>query len=222
MDRVAVVTAVAGGHDNHQHHLYYVDNVDYLFFTDGSVHRPDERWLELPLPDVGPVDSRRAAKLPKLNPHAIPILNQYRYIIWIDGSMAIASPTFIEEILSYLQRGIIMSPHFDGRFCGYSEAAIRNGKYANEPLEEQVAFYKSEGFPMNYGLCEAGVHAKDMTYPRVKEFGEIWFQQNLEFSYNDQVSFGYSLWKSGLEADYLPRSWREYSWVHLDIHTTED
>jgi len=42
------------------------------------------------------------------------------------------------------------SPHFDGRHCAYGEATIRPPKYANEPLDEQVAFYQSEGFPYEY------------------------------------------------------------------------
>jgi hypothetical protein len=36
-------------------------------------------------------------------------------------------------------------------------------KYANEPLDEQCDFYRSEGFPEQYGLYECGVSARDLT-----------------------------------------------------------
>ena len=73
-----------------------------------------------------------------------------------------------------------------------------------------------------YGLYECGVSVRDLTNPKVKELGELWHQQNLTWSYQDQVSFPYCLWKTGLEPDVLPRSFRDMSWIYLASHKNPD
>lgn len=216
MNDTAVVTCITGGFDSvvEQPDL----DVDYIFYTDGSV-MPDKDscWQAMNLPESN-LDPRRRAKQPKLHPHSFSELTEYNYVIWIDGSMHIKSSKFVEEIKSYLKNGLVLSPHMDDRHCGYGEATIRVGKYANEPLQEQCEFYLSEGFPYDYGLYEAGVQARDMTTPGLSDFGECWLQQNLDWSYNDQVSCGYALWKTNFTPDVLPRSWRKFDWLSMNLH----
>lgn len=223
MSEIAVVTAVAGDYDHIGSHQHYRSGVDYLFFTDGRSMPKDPQWEVVPLPDINVLDHRRLAKFPKLNPHYFEALRDYDYVIWIDGSMQIIHNNFVDDLLSYMKgSGLLLSPHFDGRDCGYGEATIRPKKYVNEPLDEQCAHYRSQGFPEHYGLWEAGLHARDMRSALVKTFGEIWLDENLAWSYQDQVSLGYSLWRSGLTPDVLPRSFRDFKWVHLNAHKSED
>jgi hypothetical protein len=219
--KTVICTAVTGDYDYSIQSLF-IDGVDYLYFTD-NVNHPDipSPWQVRQLGDEG-WDNRRRSKRPKLNPHSIPELNQYKYMIWIDGDMGIVNENFVVEIMSYMQNGFVASPHFDGRHCAYGEATIRPPKYANEPLDEQVAFYISEGFPTEYGLYECGVSARDLTNPKVKELGELWHRQNLTWSYQDQVSFPYCLWKVGLEPDVLPKSFRDMNWIYLSAHKNPD
>lgn len=221
INNTAVCTAVTGGYD-YQTSSVFLHGVDYIYFTDGkspfSITHP---WKEIILGDEH-LDNRRRSKRPKLNPHSIDILNNYKYLIWIDGDMQIVSPIFISQILSYLKNGFVISPHFDGRSCAYGEATIRPMKYANEPLDEQIAFYREEGFPENYGLYECGVSARDMTNEKVRELGEFWYGQNIEWSYQDQVSLPYCFWKLGYKPDVLPKSFRDFEWVHINAHTRED
>lgn len=223
-----ICTAVAGGYDIcwKQPHI---DGVDYIFFTDGQ--SPNEivsPWIPHLLPDSDAhLDSRRRSKRPKLNPHSIPILNNYKYLIWIDGEMSVQNVNFVPEILSYMKNGFVVSPHPDalgnpGRYCAYGEATIRPPKYANEPLDEQCDFYRSEGFPENYGLYACGLSARDMSNPKVKEVGELWLEQNLTWSYQDQVSFPYCLWKVGFEPDTLPMTLYHSGWVSLNLHLREN
>jgi hypothetical protein len=216
-----ICTAVTGDYD-YSIQSIFIDGVDYLYFTD-NVNHPDipSPWQVRQLGDEN-WDNRRRSKRPKLNPHSIPELNQYKYMIWIDGDMGIINENFVLEIMSYMKNGFVASPHFDGRHCAYGEATIRPPKYASEPLDEQVALYMSEGFPTEYGLYECGVSARDLTNPKVKELGELWHQQNLTLSYQDQVSFPYCLWKTGLEPDVLPRTFRDMNWIYLSSHKNPD
>jgi hypothetical protein len=61
-----------------------------------------------------------------------------------------------------------------------------------------------------------------MTNHEVKQLGKIWYQQNITWSYQDQVSLPYCLWKTGYKPDVLPKSFREYNWVRINAHKRED
>lgn len=214
-----IVTAVTGNYD-YLLEQKIIKGVDYIYFTDKNIAVP-QPWMPVLLGDEH-LDNRRRSKRPKLNPHSIPLLTSYKYLIWIDGDMAITNEKFVLEIMSYMNNGFVISPHFDNRHCAYGEATIRPPKYAKEPLDEQVAFYKSENFPEQYGLYECGVSARDMTNPAVKELGELWHQQNLTWSYQDQVSLPYCLWKTKFEPDVLPTTWRSMNWIYLSAHKNPD
>jgi hypothetical protein len=218
-NNTVIVTAVTGSYD-YILKQEKIDGVDYIYFTDQNISVPP-LWTPVLLGDEH-LDNRRRSKRPKLNPHSIPMLTHYKYLIWIDGDMSIVNKDFVSEIMSYMKNGFVVSPHFDNRHCAYGEATIRPPKYAKEPLDEQVAFYKSEGFPEQYGLYECGISARDMTNPLVKEVGALWHEQNLTWSYQDQVSFPYCLWKNSYKPDVLPQSFRNYNWVHISAHTRED
>jgi hypothetical protein len=223
-----ICTAVTGGYDYAfgQPHL---PGVDYIFFTDGNSPNPiPSPWKIEILPECDShLDNRRRSKRPKLNPHSIPILNNYKYVIWIDGEMQILNPNFVQEIMSYMDNGFVASLHPDaavpnGRYCAYGEATIRPPKYAKEPLDAQCDFYRSEGFPENYGLYACGLSARDMTNEKVKQIGELWHEQNLTWSYQDQVSFPYCLWKYDFQPDILPRTLYDMGWLCLNLHKKED
>lgn len=214
-----IVTAVTGDYD-YLLEQKIIKGVDYIYFTDKNIAVP-QPWMPVLLGDEH-LDNRRRSKRPKLNPHSIPLLASYKYLIWIDGDMGIINENFVLEIMSYMNNGFVISPHFDNRHCAYGEATIRPPKYAKEPLDEQVAFYRSENFPEQYGLYECGVSARDMTNPAVKELGELWHQQNLTWSYQDQVSLPYCLWKTKFEPDVLPTTWRSMNWIYLSAHKNPD
>lgn len=221
---VAVVTCVTDDHDHIGDHKY-MDGVDYIFFTDGMSMPLEDRWTSILLdPEVVPtdLDPRRRSKYPKIYPWFSPLLKSYEYVIWIDGSMQILDKFFPMKIIDHMSdKGWIISPHFDGRDCAYGEATIRPPKYASEPLDEQVAHYRREGFPEHYGLYECGVQARKMNAPEIEDLGRMWLEENLAWSYQDQVSLPYVLWKAEFQPDVLAKSWRDYGWLHVNAHRSE-
>lgn len=219
--KTVICTAVCGAYE-HSISPALVDGVDYIYFTDGKSNFPIIKpWKEIVLGDEH-LDNRRRSKRPKLNPHSVPELMGYKYMVWIDGSMTITNPNFVSEIMEYMVNGYVASPHFDNRHCAYGEATIRPQKYANEPLDAQVEFYRSQGFPEQYGLYECGLSARDMSNFKVRELGELWHEQNINWSYQDQVSFPYCLWKINFQPDVLSKSFRDYNWVVVNAHKRED
>lgn len=218
----AICTSVFGDIDYHNTQMM-VSGVQYFYITDGLNDPPaDYNWqIHYPILDNFPYDNRRKSKIAKIIPHFFEFLDQFKYVIWIDGDMQINNPNFVPEILSYMKNGLVISPHFDNRDCAYGEATIRPAKYQNEPMDEQVEFYKSEGFPEHMGLYECGVMAREIGNPAVREMTEEWMEQNLTWSYQDQVSFPYVLWKTGFKPDVLPKSFRDFNWVHINAHKHE-
>lgn len=219
----AVCTSVFGAHDYIGEQIM-IDGVDYHYITDGLADPSPSFGWHVWHPDLSDFkyDDRRKSKIAKIYPYAFDFLEKYKYLIWIDGDMQIINANFVPEVLSHLNHGLVMSPHFDGRDCAYGEASIRPAKYKNEPISEQVDFYKSEGFPEHAGLYECGVMARDMTNEAVKKVAMLWMEQNLTWSYQDQVSFPYSIWKLGYKPDLLPQSFRNYNWVLINAHRRED
>lgn len=219
--KIAVYTAVIGDFEHLGDHDYE-DGVDYLFFTDGHQYPINPRWQPQILTHFKHVHPRRLSKLPKHNPHFFDVLRRYRYVVWIDGDMQIAKPTFVSEIMSLMDNGMVISPHFDNRHCAYGEATIRPPKYQSEPMDEQVQYYMHRGFPENFGLYETGVIARDMTDPRVQMLGQQWYIHNMVLSYQDQVSLPFVMWDMGYRPSELPQSFREYNWVAINAHKFED
>lgn len=222
-NNTVVYTCVTNGFDYHGEQVM-IDGVDYIYFTDGVDDPPAHFGWDIFHIDVAllhDLDPRRRAKIVKVNPFVSETLKPYRYSIWIDGGIQITSESFVPEILEYLDNGMVVSPHFDGRNCAYGEATIRPPKYVNEPLDAQVSFYRGEGFPEGYGLYECGVMARDMGSSDVQNVSELWLKQNLEWSYQDQVSLPYVFWKYGYEPDVLPKSFRDFNWVHVNAHRKE-
>lgn len=214
-NNTAVITAVTDNYDHMGDHQY-TPGVDYYFFTDGTSFPLEKQWVVVQLPELKQLNHRRLSKLPKIHPHYFPFLRKYKYIIWIDGDMQITTYMFPEEILSHMDNGLVISPHFDGRNDAYGEA--RPNKYPGEPVEVQVDYYLEDGFPHAYGLYECGVMARDMTAPGMEAFEKEWLLQNMLFAPQDQLSMPYSLWKTGIDYDRLPKTFRDYGWVHINAH----
>lgn len=217
-----VVTAVTGSYDQPKPHAGRLDGVDYIAYSDGTFEQPG--WQNVLLENPLGLNARMLAKGPKTNPHLYKELRDYKYMVWIDGSMIILQPTFVTDLLSHLRNGFVVSPHYDQRYCGYGEGelSMQLPKYPAEVIRQQMNYYEAEGFPRQYGLYAMGISARDMTNPRVAEVGALWYQQNLTWSFQDQVSFPYVLWRLNYQPDPLPMRFWDYYWVNISNHISED
>ena len=218
--KIAVFTAVITDFE-HLGTQLFEDGVDYLYFTDGTSKPVEDKWQIVTLDKFNHIHPRRVSKFVKHVPHMFPELQKYKYTIWIDGDMQIIKPNFVEQIMCFLDEGLLLSPHFDQRHCAYGEATIRPPKYQTEPMDAQVDYYRQRGFPEDWGLYETGVMARDMTDPIVKELGMRWFIQNMIFSYQDQVSLPFCLWDMQYQPSVLPTSFRDFNWVTINAHKHE-
>jgi hypothetical protein len=187
--RACVVTACYGGVDTVLRRPATQDiPVDWVCFTD----QPD---LAVPAPwQVVHAPPRfahpgLAAKVHKTTPTV-----DATDVVWIDASIEVTSRSFVRAALAARHDGIATFKH-PRRQCIYDEAEAslgseaQGGKYADQPLLDQVAAYRAEGHPEHGGLYACGVVAWDLANPRAVELGRQWLAECERWSWQDQLSF---------------------------------
>jgi hypothetical protein len=133
-------------------------------------------------------------------------LRSYRYTIWIDGNLQITTDTFAAQLLDVPNlSGLALFRHPD-RDNVVDEAAVSASmrKYAGLPLAEQVQHYQRRGYPGTNGLYACGVLVRDGAVRRIRRLDRKWMRENERWTYQDQLSLPYLLWKLRLEPSIIP------------------
>lgn len=109
--------------------------------------------------------------------------------IWIDGSMQVTTSRYVERCLEYLgDDDWAMVPH-PSRSCIYTEAdysATLTWRYDGPSILAQAEFYR-KFHPAGYGLFATGNNVRRHT-PGVIKWGELWWEEILNWSHQDQLS----------------------------------
>jgi hypothetical protein len=85
------------------------------------------------------------------------------------------------------------------RNCIYDEALFSASmpKYRKQPLMGQVESYQAEGYPAGNGLMAAGLIVRDARRNDLSSINEMWWQENLLWTFQDQLSLPVVLWRLG-------------------------
>ncbi len=153
-------------------------------------------------------------------------LPEYDASVYIDGNYLIKKDIrpLVEKVFSNAPMGIFdHNQCSDARNCVYDEydAIIslqhKRGKLKDDPLimKQQIQYYKNEGYPKNQGLIFAAVLIRKHHIPIVDNTMEFWYNQILNWSKRDQLSFNYSAWKTGLKSYYIPGNLRRHEYFFL-------
>jgi hypothetical protein len=177
--------------------------VDFICFTDDRTLKAPGCWQVRPR---APRDKhpRLAAKWFKMRPDKE--LPQYRYTIWIDGSVSLSTDAFAEEAMAALNgSGLALFRHPDrDNIDDEVSASTPMRKYEGLPLREQVEHYRKRGYPGNHGLYASGVLVRDSADRRIRRLGRLWMRENVRRSYQDQLSLPYLLWKLRISPGVIP------------------
>lgn len=205
-NKLVIYTAFTGDYDTLKHPDVIDDNCDYICFTDNPDLESD-LWKIIPMED-SILDNNRKAKQYKLLPHKY--LKDYKYSFWLDGTFKIKG-----SIREYIYKNIransnmLVVVHTE-RDCVYEEydASKIIPRYPRAVMEEQVEYYRSQGFPEHYGLGVMGALFRQHNHPDVIKVMEDWWDENIKFTNQDQLSFAYVCWKN----DFHPSVSRIYYW----------
>lgn len=141
-------------------------------------------------------DPVRDSRMHKILSH---LFIEDEWSLWVDGSVELKLTP--EEILNkYKDRGDLIVSRHHSRNCIYKEASVilQNGMDRPEIVRDQIDQYQKEGYPDENGLYETGCLLRRNTR-EVNRFNEFWWAQLCRYSRRDQLSFAYSVWKTGLK-----------------------
>lgn len=205
-NKIAIYTAFTGDYDTLKQPDVIDENCDYICFTDNAELTSD-LWKIIPM-EESILDNNRKAKQYKLLPHKY--LKDYKYSFWLDGTFKIKG-----SIREYIYKNIranskmLVVVHTE-RDCVYEEydASKIIPRYPRAVMEEQIEYYRSQGFPEHYGLGVMGALFRQHNHPDVVQVMEDWWDENIKFTNQDQLSFAYVSWKN----DFHPSVSRIYYW----------
>jgi hypothetical protein len=143
--------------------------------------------------------------------------------IGVDGSMRIKCPTFVKDMRSNLANGDwAMFIHPD-RDCIYDEADLSATlfKYQGLPIFPQVDAYRST-VPPHCGLYAcATITRREPLAERLGQVHDLWWEENLKWTYQDQLSLPYVLRKVGkCEPQHILGDLRRNIWFDIIRHNT--
>jgi hypothetical protein len=197
----AVLTCNIGGIDDLKPMVNQIAPTCYFAFT--------EKNLPLPLPNL---NDRLKGKYLKINTHRF--LPEYSNYIWIDGRVEVLSMDFVRMMSEHLKNHDVVICTHDQRSNVYEEIhfiqdLMKQGnkyllaRYKEEPFEEELDFYRSEGLPEDYPLYACTVFAR-RNDAKVNFAFSDWFLRSLEFTCFDQCMFSYIVWRYNLKVKALP------------------
>ncbi len=205
-NKIAIYTAFTGDYDTLKEPEVIDENCDYICFTDNP-NLESDTWKIIQM-DETTLDNNRKAKQYKLLPHKY--LKDYKYSFWLDGTFRIKG-----SIREYIYKNIkadspMLCVVHTERDCVYEEyeASKIIPRYPRAVMEEQVNYYKKQGFPKKYGLGVMGAIFRKHDDLEVIQVMEDWWQENIRFTNQDQLSFAYVCWKN----DFHPSVSLIYYW----------
>jgi len=169
---------------------------DYICFTDNP-KLVSEHWDIRLVADKGNIGDKKFSRAVWRQPHLY--LADYDLSISI-GGQSYPNCDLDEFIAKFLSKddSIDMVMHDRGIRKGvYAEIGKCISKKKDNPkvLKAQMAHYKEEGLPDDTGLFSGGVIIQKHNRPHVQEHCRLWWEEMKRWSYRDQISFNYVLWK---------------------------
>lgn len=214
IDELTVYTVIFGRYDSLCESMYKDKRVKYVCYTDDRTIQSDvwevryvDREYENPI-----LESRKY----KLLPHKF---IEKDYSIYIDANVRFdKSP--LDYLNTYLlSEDMLFIPH-EARDCVYEEVAccLLGERDSAQRLIHQAYTYCEDGCPQHSGLFWGGLIGRKHTSSKTIAFNEEWWEQFKKYSYRDQISLGYLIWKNNPQISLANIDCRRNQWFHVREH----
>jgi hypothetical protein len=209
--RVAVVSSIYGGFDEPARPVEQDVPCEWVLVSDRDYDCHPWKTIVEPRPQLHP---RLAAKVAKARPDWYADADVY---IWVDGNMIVTRSDFVSWCLSCLGPAPLAQHHNPVRreLLDEVNTAANMPKYQGLDLERQARTYLAEGMPAEYGVYWTGLIVRTKECP---DFGTPWLAEQTRWTYEDQISQPYVLWKLGLRPAAMPIEWPTPSTFELRSH----
>lgn len=176
-------------------------NWDYVCFTDQNIS--SKGWNIRKIEKEGIDDNIVSRKVKILN-HLF--LNEYDVSLYIDSKFTVKCDLddFYEKNMPEGKDISLMKHHKRDNVYEEAQFCIDNKIGDKDKIEMQIKKYKKEGFPDTLGLLAPGIMIRKHHIKKIESFMEKWYEQVVNYSGRDQLSFPYLLWKNPLELNLMP------------------
>ena len=202
-----IYTIKFGNYDPMREH-YMTPGWDHILITDNDIAPPG--WIVKKVNTPLPVFL--AARYCYINSHRF--VSEYDYSIMIGGQIRINADLdkFIENYID-LSIDINLMKH-PCRTCIYKEAQIVMDVNLDtkENVIPHMEKYREDGFPENFGLSACGIICR-RSNDVVAKHNDLWWNEVLNGSYRDQLSFDYVRWK------YAPCTYKHFGEYLKVLHS---
>ncbi len=218
-DTAVVYTVLIGEGDFLRSPAVVEKNTIYVCFSD-SLKECGAPWRVVPITQKYR-DDRRTSRVFKMMPHKLfPYAETTAYV---DASIVIKR-SVSELIDAYCGgQGVSLFVH-PSRGCAYVEAqaCIDQKKDEVSVLSSQIAAYRKEGFPENYGLFAGGVIICRGRGDGLHRLLEKWLSEVDKFSLRDQVSLPYVAWNQRAIVNAIPLDIYDNRYFQVLPHAAQD
>ena len=144
----------------------------------------------------------------------------YDYTLWVDASMSLlVDPMDLIELLGDHDLMTFRHRHRD-TLAEEGATVIKIKQQDPTVIQNQLNYYKQAGYNDYVGLPETGLLLRRVN-KKVLAFNERWYSQILTFSVRDQMSFGFSAWKTGIKVGFFPGHVRSQKYNILHQHRNQ-
>jgi len=195
-NEIIVYTCLTGDYETPVPQLNFEKGISYLFFTDNKDLVP-KGWKFMPIEGLDGLTNKDKNRFIKINPEKF--LSNHKVNIYIDANIEIKKNiSSLINSLDLKKNSIFMYEH-SSRDCIYkeAEAVVSQGLASFFDTKKQIAKYKEENLPSNFGLFEANVIIRS-NVPEQKELMEFWWKEYFVGSKRDQISLIYSSYKKNI------------------------
>lgn len=142
---------------------------------------------------------------------------EYDYTIWVDASMKLLVDPM--ELIDLLGDNDLMTFRHRHRNTIIEEGntVIKIKQQDPQKICNQINFYHQSGYKDFISLPETGLMVRRCN-KKIRKFNKFWWSQVKGWSIRDQMSFGFSVWKTGIKAGFFPGHVRSGRYNTLQQH----
>lgn len=225
MKDFVIYTVLVGDYDDIMLPDVIDDRFDYVLYSNDIKSENIGVWSIRPIAVVIENDNKRLSRYPKTHPETM--LSDYKASLYIDANIQIRDQWVYDRFVELYNKKIEYAGVklvLTGRDCIYEHSfemcqwLVEHDYVAIRHCHE---LYK-RGFPRHFGLNENNIIFRIHT-ERMKATDEEWWQWIINYSWRDQFSYMYCIWKHQIPLNYfLPEGEdaRNSSHFSLTVHNS--
>lgn len=215
-NRICVYTCITGNYDQIKEIDKKEKGIDYYLFTNNKTITSNT-WNVVYIEDNELSNVQLARKTKILGNE---IVNSYEIALWMDAAVEFKKniKDFIKTYLGLNDVFACFKHEYRTSVLEEMDACLR---FRKEDIKNIVAlkkFYKKEDYKYDNGLIESTVYIKRPGNKKVQQTMNNWFDMIKNYSKRDQLSFNYSIYKTGLKVRWINENVFNNNWFKWHEH----